>query len=129
MSERVRITVLGPPQAWQRARPIVTAEGVKMRVPVATRRYKKLVRDVVGLSRPPDWPLKRRYVVHLRIVVPDHRRRDLDNIEKCVLDALNGVLWADDSQVDEVHKRREIDALRPRLEIVVIALPSVHVDI
>lgn len=36
----------------------------------------------------------------------NHQRQDLDNVEKLLNDALNGIVWSDDSQVDEVHKWR-----------------------
>jgi len=38
-------------------------------------------------------------VVHLVAVPPDRRRRDVDNLAKAVLDAMNGVVIGDDSQV------------------------------
>jgi Holliday junction resolvase RusA-like endonuclease len=31
--------------------------------------------------------------------LPDRRRRDVDNLAGAVMDALNGVLWRDDSQI------------------------------
>lgn len=37
--------------------------------------------------------------VSLDFFIPDKRRVDLDNLSKAVLDALNGLLWADDRQV------------------------------
>jgi len=39
---------------------------------------------------------------------PDNRRRDLDNVLKAILDALAYAgVYADDSQVQEIHIRRE----------------------
>jgi crossover junction endodeoxyribonuclease RusA len=37
---------------------------------------------------------------------PDRRRRDLDNLAKAVLDGMNGVLYDDDSQIDNLIIRR-----------------------
>ena len=31
--------------------------------------------------------------------LPDRRRRDVDNLAGAIMDALNGVLWRDDSQI------------------------------
>lgn len=38
------------------------------------------------------------------------QRRDVDNMLKLICDALNGIAWADDSQVTEVSGRRGFDA-------------------
>ena len=40
-----------------------------------------------------------RLSVSIEASAPDARRRDLDNLLKAVLDALNGVAWVDDSQI------------------------------
>ena len=37
---------------------------------------------------------------------PDKRKRDLDNIIKPLQDALNGLAWIDDSQIDVLNVRR-----------------------
>lgn len=60
--------------------------------------------------------------VTLRIFWPDRRRRDLDNGVKSVLDGLNGVAFADDSQVAELHVFRGLDRARPRVEVELRAL-------
>jgi len=47
------------------------------------------------------------------------RRADLDNLEKAVMDSLNGVAWRDDSQVIEKYSRKEVDPNRPGVTIVI----------
>lgn len=48
-----------------------------------------------------------RFGVMALFALPDRRHRDTDNLLKLILDALNGVCWGDDSQVDE-HSARKI---------------------
>jgi len=55
---------------------------------------------------------------------PDRRRRDLDNIQKPVLDALEHAgVYEDDSQIDLLVTRRREVAARGYLEIQLDALP------
>ena len=42
------------------------------------------------------------------------RRRDIDNMLKLLLDALNGVVWHDDSQVRDVSMKLEQNSDNPR---------------
>lgn len=49
----------------------------------------------------------------------DHRRRDVDNI-KMILDSMTGIVFEDDSQVDDLHIRKHIDAENPRFEIQIL---------
>jgi len=48
-------------------------------------------------------PIAGRVMVCVFVHPPDMRRRDLDNTLKAVLDAGNGLLWADDSCIDELR--------------------------
>lgn len=57
--------------------------------------------------------------IDLRIHLPDKRTRDIDNIEKSLLDGMNGVLFRDDRQVRAVSKRATLDRKNPRVEVVV----------
>jgi Holliday junction resolvase RusA-like endonuclease len=47
------------------------------------------------------------------------RKRDLDNQNKLVLDALTGIAYEDDSQIAELHLKRAYDKSRPRMEVMV----------
>jgi Holliday junction resolvase RusA-like endonuclease len=60
--------------------------------------------------------------VSILAVFADVRRRDLDNVCKSVTDALNGVAYLDDAEVDEVHLVRGLDRARPRVEVRVSTL-------
>lgn len=52
----------------------------------------------------------------------DKRRRDVDNILKPILDALNGVAYVDDSQVVELFVKK-IQSTQDSLEIHIKELP------
>ena len=51
------------------------------------------------------------------VVYRARRAGDLDNSLKVLLDALNGIAFEDDSQVVEIHARREEDPANPRVEV------------
>lgn len=51
-----------------------------------------------------------------------HKRCDVDNLAKTVLDALNGLAWDDDCQVDELRVRRSVDRVAPRCEVQVVVI-------
>lgn len=55
-----------------------------------------------------DEPIKERVSVRIFAHMPDNRRRDLDNINKSLLDSITHAgVWLDDSQIDELHVTRE----------------------
>lgn len=54
------------------------------------------------------WPLTGRLAVSIRVYPPDKRRRDLDNLMKCLIDALQHAgMYQDDSQIDRLLVTRE----------------------
>ncbi len=57
------------------------------------------------------------YRVRLLVVLPDRRTRDLDNIEKNILDACTGILWWDDRQAFVDAKERAYSKTSPRVEV------------
>ena len=91
--------------------------------PARTRQYEKHVAFCAATSlalwrkEHGRWDMDAGFCVTLRVVMGDERRRDLDNCGKSILDALNGILWADDSQVQELNVKRELDRACPRVEV------------
>lgn len=47
----------------------------------------------------------------------DKRRRDVDNYSKLVLDALEGVVYEDDRQIQKLTIKKDYSAENPRIEI------------
>lgn len=47
------------------------------------------------------------------------QRCDVDNLVKTLTDALNGIAYADDSQITDVHARKRIDRTHPRTELMI----------
>lgn len=70
-------------------------------------------------GEPLDGPLK----VEIRLYWPDKRKHDVDNI-KTLLDALSGVIWIDDGQIEDLHIRKFHDKSNPRVEMEVINLAT-----
>ena len=86
-------------------------------VSAIARAYKANVRFRVmqqsdGLPDPLSGP-----VIVSMTVYRKRRAGDLDNFQKCLLDSLKGIAFEDDSQVVEIHARREDDPANPRVEV------------
>lgn len=65
-------------------------------------------------------PLVGDVALNILIYFGNNRKNDIDNCLKCILDAAEGVLFEDDSQVTELHVFKEYDKENPRVEISVI---------
>lgn len=125
----LRFVVEGKPVPWHR--PAFNPKTQTRFTDPESRAYQKRVRAegmaATRWTRTPSgnlvrrvepWPMGVEYVVELLVVFPDRRRRDVDNVTKGVLDALNATTWDDDSQVRRiVIERADPDARRPRLEV------------
>lgn len=58
-------------------------------------------------GRPPA-PLAGRLIVHIDVHPPDRRARDIDNLTKSTLDALQHAgVYHDDSQIDDLRLQRQ----------------------
>ena len=118
MTLDVRFVVPGPVVPWQRAASV----GTRRYTSAKQRSYQRTVRLIAQASRPrgPWLPSKAtRYRVDIDAYLPDERRRDLDNVAKTILDALNGVLYLDDSQVVTLLVATHIDRAEPRVVVAV----------
>lgn len=120
MTVFVAFTVDGDPVPKGRAR---VARG-RAYTPARTVHAENVVawqaRTALGPRQPSRELLSVRIVFH----VGNRRRRDLDNLAKTVLDALNGIVWVDDSQIAVLDLRRRLDPACPRTEVSVGLLES-----
>lgn len=65
-----------------------------------------------------------RYQLHISASPPDRRRRDLDNVLKATLDALEHArIFHDDAQVDDLHIVRANPSKHGELRIILRPLP------
>ncbi len=69
------------------------------------RRYRREVIALLAADRAA--PLRGRLEVVVHVFPPDNRRRDLDNLQKALCDALEHAgVYADDSQIDRLDVHR-----------------------
>ena len=47
------------------------------------------------------------------------RYGDIDNLAKAILDACNGILWRDDSQIVDLHIVKHITDFKPYVELII----------
>jgi Holliday junction resolvase RusA-like endonuclease len=122
----ISFTIPGPPVGKQR--PIAGrsfAGHTTLRTPTKTLNYESLVAHAahqamagrpilldactvvldIRVMAPTSWSKKRRAAALAGLLHPA-TKPDIDNVEKCVFDGLNGVVWKDDVQVVEVRKRK-----------------------
>ena len=55
--------------------------------------------------------------VSMTFMLPDRRKRDLDNLSKGVLDAMNGIVFEDDRHVVELHLRKQYSKEYPGVRV------------
>jgi Holliday junction resolvase RusA-like endonuclease len=118
MSEPITISLQGAPQGKGRARAFLRGAHIGHYTPEKTRTYERMIRtaamQAIGNGLAFDEPVE--FTLHAVFPVPaswSHRKRqmalagdikpgkkpDLDNIAKAWSDALNGVLYRDDSLI------------------------------
>jgi crossover junction endodeoxyribonuclease RusA len=61
-------------------------------------------------------PLEGPLALDVCLYWPDRRKHDVDNI-KSLLDALTGILWLDDGQIEDLRVRKYYDKKAPRVEL------------
>ena len=81
----------------------------------------RLYRGMCELAAVAQWkgaPLEGPVRIHADVYMAD-KRGDLMNREKQLLDAIQGVVMLNDSQVVDMRMVRHLDKLRPRVELTV----------
>ena len=117
----LHITLPWPPTMntyWRRVgnRTLISKQG---------RTYRRHVQTMVAFSSAIREPITERMAVDITAYQPDRRARDLDNMLKAPLDALqHSGAYDDDSHIDELRISRAFDKANPRLEITIRTLEA-----
>lgn len=116
----MQFTVAGPPVAWHR--PENRRGGGRRRHPEDTwyQDHIAVIARAHVMAEKRRWPVDGECTVLLQFRVPDRRRRDIDNLEKNVLDALKGVIYIDDTQVHAVSKTKIVDAQNTGIDVMIV---------
>lgn len=119
----VRFSVRGEPRS--KGRPRVTSRGTF--TPKETLEAERHVRDCwLALG---EEPFEREVLVEMVFYNGNRRRRDIDNMAKLVLDALNKYAYADDVQVVELNVRKIFtEKERARTEVMIQDVACVPVE-
>lgn len=114
--ESVRFVVYGPPRPKERPR--VTSRGTF--TPERTKQFERAVSEVAVMYIGRSWSMQGHFRVRSLFVFPTDRHPDGDNVQKAVLDALQGIAYANDRQVMEGPWRKVVErGGRARTEITI----------
>ena len=131
----IEFTVFGEPQGKARAK--FTRLG-RPYTPKKTVKYEKYIQEVfmecyprwdkpletdlkitlIALFEPAESYSKRKKVDCLEGLIRPHKKPDVDNIAKVVLDALNGLVYVDDKQVTDLRVRKRYATVE-RIEVII----------
>jgi Holliday junction resolvase RusA-like endonuclease len=108
-----RMTVLGNPIPWERAR----SRGAQHFTSPRSRAHKARIQVHAKQAKLP------RLTGPLRLSATFYRESaqacDVDNLAKAVQDALNGIAYEDDRQIVHLTAVKALDRVNPRTEIVI----------
>jgi crossover junction endodeoxyribonuclease RusA len=123
MPNQITITLPWPPSVnryWRRVgnRTLISAEG---------RSYKRQVATLAMTANRSAWPLTGPLSMGIVLNPPDYRRRDIDNTQKAILDALQAAgAYQDDYQIEELQIIRSTVVKGGKVAVVVMQLPLVE---
>lgn len=124
--QRLTFAVPGPPVAWHRPEQTsrtrrIDGRGVRTFKNNKDREFQLAIGIAATAAmmrwahdNDKAWNAEGEWKVILEFHVPDLKRRDIDNLEKNVLDGLSTVAIDDDTQVVDVHKVKRLDRSSPR---------------
>lgn len=113
-------TLPWPPSTNGYYRHVVIGRSARVLISREGRSYRSRVAGIVG-PLPPS--MAGRLAVEIDAYPPDRRARDLDNVCKALLDAIQHAgLILDDSQIDDLHIRRHATEPGGRLHITIETL-------
>ena len=110
----LRFDIPGRPVTWKRTVSI----GKRRVTPAAMKAAKRHVQLRALQARPDGWPLDARYALEVVAHLANHAAEgDWDNYGKLISDALEGIAYRNDRQVDDARCRKVFGDGEPRTEI------------
>ena len=101
------------------ARPRINTTNRGRYLPKRSEDFKNELAQLVKLKRPKcsEKPLKVTLHFYKNVKATGKTYGDIDNLVKAVLDALNGIMWEDDSQITELHAYKHKGAGKIEMEV------------
>jgi len=87
----------------------MTKEGKDFKGRLATAAIKAV--QTAGL----EFPFQDKVSMNLQLKFKDKRRRDIDNYNKVILDALQGIVYEDDKQICDLEITKDSDCIEDRI--------------
>jgi crossover junction endodeoxyribonuclease RusA len=104
MSDTITIKLPFPPSVNTYYRHITMGKGARTLISAKDREYRDTVVGECCVAHLTNIHLGGRLAVKVTLYPPDRRKRDLDNFNKGLLDALTHAgIWGDDSQIDDLR--------------------------
>ena len=140
----ITITIPGVPVAKGRPKAVrMGKKGIRMYTPTKTASYEATCRTFAMVAMagraPVDDPLSVLFTLHMPIPSsmsqkkqaelvgkPHSKKPDASNIVKAVEDALNGIVWNDDSQISLLTANK-VYSTDPRVEVMVSPIVELEV--
>ena len=128
--QHIMFTQLGPTVAWHRAKLSrsnrIDGRGIRVIKQEGDIAFQKalaleaiaVIQYWVTKNKEP-WDGGGEWHVEIEFYLQDLNKRDIDNLEKNVLDALSGIVYDDDKQVVSVKKRKMLYRKSPRTIVTV----------
>lgn len=69
-----------------------------------------------------DGITKSTLTVEVKLFFKSKIKHDIDNYSKILLDSLTGIVWKDDSQIEQIIISKFMDKLNPRIEIEILQI-------
>ena len=107
MTDRVCFNVSGIPIPKQSFR--YTKSGVRYQTARVVN-WQAIVSAEAALVMQSRDPITAPVSMTIDFYLPDHSRKDLDNLSKAILDSLNGIVYMDDCQVVDLELHKHFDS-------------------
>ena len=79
-------------------------------LPKSTREFQAKIKAILSDRPKPEWPHTGRLLIAIlvHLTKKEYRIKDIDNLAKSLLDAMKGIVFKDDVQIDSLHIVKQV---------------------